>query len=47
MEQNRNLISPIMQRKYSSWSNIWGAVNDKGYYSRSDDYLDIINRERL
>ena len=36
-----------MQRKYSSWSNIWGAVNDKGYYSRSDDYLDIINRERL
>ena len=26
---------------------MWGAVNEKGYYLRSDDYLDIIYRSTL
>lgn len=47
IEQNRDVLSPIMLRKYSTWSNVWGDVSELGFYARSDDYLDIINRKRL
>ena len=44
---DRGILAPIMIRKDSTWSNVWGAVNQKGFYSRSDDYIDIITRNRL
>lgn len=47
IEQNKSILAPIMLRKDSTWSNIWGAVNEKGFYARSNDYLDIISRNRL
>jgi hypothetical protein len=47
IEQNRTIISPVVVRVGSAWSNVWGAVDNNGYYSRSEDYLDIINRRRL
>ena len=47
IEQNRSVISPVMVRKETTWSNVWGAISDKGFYLRSEDYLDIIKRERL
>lgn len=40
-------MAPVMVRKDTTWANIWGAVSDKGYYLRSEDYLDIINRNFL
>jgi hypothetical protein len=36
-----------MIRKDTTWSNVWGAVSTKGYYLRSEDYLDIIYRTTL
>ena len=47
IEQNRGVIAPIMIRKYTTWSNIWAAVDENGFYLRSGDYIDIINRDRL
>ena len=47
IEQNRTILAPIMVRKSSTWSNVWGAVSEKGFYARSNDYLEIIGRARL
>ena len=47
IEQNRPVLAPIMLRKGSTWSNVWGDVDMNGYYKRSFDYLDIINRNKL
>lgn len=44
---SRDILAPVMIRKETTWSNIWGAVNEKGYYLRSEDYLDIIYRSSL
>lgn len=47
IEQNRKVLAPIMIRKDTTWSNVWGDLNENGFYARSDDYLDIINRVKL
>jgi procollagen-lysine,2-oxoglutarate 5-dioxygenase len=47
IEQNRTIISPVVVRSGSAWSNMWGAVDEYGFYSRSEDYMDIINRKKL
>jgi len=47
IEQNRDILSPVMTRKYSSWSNVWGAISSTGYYARSEDYFEIIDRKRI
>ena len=39
---NVDCISPLLARRNSSWSNFWGAIDDKGFYARSPDYFDII-----
>ena len=30
IEQNRDVIAPLMIRAYQAWSNFWGALNDEG-----------------
>ena len=30
IEQNRDVIAPLMIRPYQAWSNFWGALNDEG-----------------
>ncbi|XP_003379365.1 procollagen-lysine,2-oxoglutarate 5-dioxygenase 3 [Trichinella spiralis] len=42
-----SLIAPMMIRGEALWSNFWGALNDDGFYARSDDYISIAKRERL
>ena len=42
----RPVLSPIMTRPDTVWSNVWGAVTSSGFYSRSVDYLDIIGRNK-
>lgn len=42
---SRPILAPIMTRPGTTWSNVWGAVNEQGFYARSDDYLDIVNRK--
>ncbi|XP_055326484.1 procollagen-lysine,2-oxoglutarate 5-dioxygenase isoform X2 [Sitodiplosis mosellana] len=45
VEQNRNVIAPVMTRYESSWSNFWGSLSEKGFYARSHDYMQIVKNE--
>ncbi|XP_068603900.1 procollagen-lysine,2-oxoglutarate 5-dioxygenase 2 [Brachionichthys hirsutus] len=46
IEQNRKIIGPLVTRHNKLWSNFWGALSLDGYYARSEDYVDIVQRKR-
>ncbi|VDK32099.1 unnamed protein product [Taenia asiatica] len=46
VRMNRNVMAPLLTRIGKLWSNFWGALNHDGYYARSFDYVDIINRKK-
>ncbi|KAG1656869.1 Procollagen-lysine,2-oxoglutarate 5-dioxygenase 3 [Nymphon striatum] len=46
IEQNRKVLAPLLVRPFKLWSNFWGALSSEGYYSRSFDYLAIVQDER-
>ena len=33
IEQNRDVIAPLMIRAYHTWSNFWGALNEEGSFN--------------
>ncbi|KAL3318484.1 Procollagen-lysine,2-oxoglutarate 5-dioxygenase 2 [Cichlidogyrus casuarinus] len=41
---NRSIIGPKLSRRKKLWSNFWGALSKDGFYSRSDDYVEIVER---
>ena len=47
METNRNVVAPLLVRPFRMFSNFWGDVAANGFYSRSRDYTEIIQRTRL
>ncbi|XP_053716523.1 procollagen-lysine,2-oxoglutarate 5-dioxygenase 2 isoform X2 [Synchiropus splendidus] len=47
IEQNRKIIGPLVTRHSKLWSNFWGALSLDGYYARSEDYVDIVQRKRV
>jgi len=47
MRQNKKIIAPLLNRDRTNWANFWGALNEDGYYLRSDDYLSIVHQERI
>ncbi|XP_076452068.1 procollagen-lysine,2-oxoglutarate 5-dioxygenase 1-like [Babylonia areolata] len=47
IQQNRSILAPILTRPYKLWSNFWGALNNKGFYARSEDYMDIVEDKKL
>nr|XP_046227529.1 procollagen-lysine,2-oxoglutarate 5-dioxygenase 2 isoform X2 [Scatophagus argus] len=47
IEQNRKIIGPLVTRHSKLWSNFWGALSLDGYYARSEDYVDIVQRKRM
>ncbi|KAK7094083.1 procollagen-lysine,2-oxoglutarate 5-dioxygenase 1-like [Littorina saxatilis] len=47
IQQNRSLIAPLLSRPEKLWSNFWGALNNKGYYARSEDYIDVVEDKKL
>ncbi|XP_007555643.1 procollagen-lysine,2-oxoglutarate 5-dioxygenase 2 isoform X2 [Poecilia formosa] len=47
IEQNRKVIGPLVTRHGKLWSNFWGALSLDGYYARSEDYVDIVQRKRV
>lgn len=40
----RGILAPLVGQLHNLYTNFWGAIADNGYYARSDDYLDIIDR---
>ncbi|KAM8927581.1 procollagen-lysine,2-oxoglutarate 5-dioxygenase 1 [Pelodytes ibericus] len=47
IEQNKSIIAPLVGRLDTLWSNFWGAINTDGFYARSEDYVDIVQRQRI
>lgn len=43
----RKIIGPLVTRHGKLWSNFWGALSLDGYYARSEDYVDIVQRKRV
>ncbi|XP_060750983.1 multifunctional procollagen lysine hydroxylase and glycosyltransferase LH3 [Tachysurus vachellii] len=47
IEENKPVISPMLSRHGKLWSNFWGALSPEGFYSRSEDYIDIVQGKRV
>ncbi|CAH8872001.1 unnamed protein product [Trichobilharzia szidati] len=43
VKMNRSIIAPLLTRRGKAWSNFWGALGSDGFYTRSEDYMDIIS----
>ncbi len=41
---NRDIVAPLFVKDGALFSNFWGALDSRGFYKRSDDYLNIFNR---
>lgn len=46
IEQNREVVAPMLIRPYKAWSNFWGAITNDGFYARSMDYMEIVQVQR-
>ncbi|KAM8952712.1 procollagen-lysine,2-oxoglutarate 5-dioxygenase 2 [Pelodytes ibericus] len=47
IEQNRKILAPLVTRHGKLWSNFWGFLSPDGYYARSEDYVDIVQGNRV
>ncbi|KAI4888335.1 hypothetical protein NFI96_024826 [Prochilodus magdalenae] len=45
--ENKPVIAPMLSRHGKLWSNFWGALSPEGFYSRSEDYIDIVQAKRV
>lgn len=46
VEQNRSVVAAMLARPHKAWSNFWGALTSDGFYSRSVDYVEIVQNQR-
>uniref|UniRef100_A0A914W011 procollagen-lysine 5-dioxygenase n=1 Tax=Plectus sambesii TaxID=2011161 RepID=A0A914W011_9BILA len=44
---NRPFVAPMLSIPAKLFSNFWGALSPTGYYARSDDYVQIVQGERV
>lgn len=44
---HRKVIAPMLSRHGKLWSNFWGALSPDGYYARSEDYVELVQRKRV
>lgn len=47
IEENKPVIAPMLSRHGKLWSNFWGALSPDGFYSRSEDYIEIVQGKRI
>jgi procollagen-lysine,2-oxoglutarate 5-dioxygenase len=47
VSQNKNAVSPLLRETKGAYANFWGALDSNGYYQRSSNYFDIIDRNEL
>ncbi|XP_029435184.1 procollagen-lysine,2-oxoglutarate 5-dioxygenase 1 isoform X2 [Rhinatrema bivittatum] len=47
MEQNKSIIAPMVSHPGKMWSNFWSALGVDGFYARSEDYVDIVQWQRI
>ena len=44
VSQNKNAVAPLLREREGVYANFWGALDSNGYYKRSSNYFDIIDR---
>lgn len=44
--ENKSIIGPLLKCKDSLFSNFWGDIDTDYFYKRSDDYIDLTNRQK-
>lgn len=42
-----SIIAPMITQYDKLFSNFWGAISEDGFYSRSLDYIKIVERNRI
>lgn len=47
IEENKSVIAPMLSKHGKLWSNFWGALSPEGFYSRSEDYIEIVQGKRI
>ncbi|XP_033839766.1 multifunctional procollagen lysine hydroxylase and glycosyltransferase LH3 isoform X1 [Periophthalmus magnuspinnatus] len=47
IQENRPVIAPVLSKHGKLWSNFWGALSPEGFYSRSEDYIEIVQAKRV
>uniref|UniRef100_A0A096LV87 Procollagen-lysine, 2-oxoglutarate 5-dioxygenase 3 n=1 Tax=Poecilia formosa TaxID=48698 RepID=A0A096LV87_POEFO len=47
IEENKSVIAPMLSKHGKLWSNFWGALSPDGFYSRSEDYIEIVQGKRV
>ncbi|XP_069753489.1 procollagen-lysine,2-oxoglutarate 5-dioxygenase 2 isoform X2 [Narcine bancroftii] len=47
IQQNRRIIAPMVSQYKKLWSNFWGTLSPEGFYARSEDYIDIVEENRI
>lgn len=46
LKAQKDISSALLVKPASVFSNFWGKLSSTGWYERSDDYLEIVNREK-
>lgn len=44
LKQKKDIVSGLMTKPGTIFTNFWGAVTESGWYKRSDNYVDIVER---
>lgn len=47
IDSEKQFVAGLVVRKDTLHSNFWGKLTKKGWYSRSHDYIDILNRKKI
>lgn len=46
LKAQKDIVSGLLVKPASVFSNFWGKLSATGWYERSDDYVEIVNREK-
>jgi hypothetical protein len=46
LAEDKDIASALLKEKDSNFSNFWGDISELGWYKRSDDYFDILERKK-
>uniref|UniRef100_A0A915PPI7 Fe2OG dioxygenase domain-containing protein n=1 Tax=Setaria digitata TaxID=48799 RepID=A0A915PPI7_9BILA len=46
-EKNIGIFAPLVGQLHNLFTNFWGAISSNGYYARSENYLNIIDRKEV
>ena len=47
IDANKNVTSGLQKSKKTLLSNFWGDISNSGWYKRSNDYIDIVNQNKI